>query len=495
LQEANDAPSASDPAGESSLVEELLKGRAPCVRGTNEELAGDIQRDNDLRYAAVIFDVGGTFIGFPKWEPFKAFLAQANLPATKEDALAFRQRFTTIVVAERDNAQGLGADEAPLAAWWRRIFQKTWPNRPDLAEEMFRWLRTDRFERLYADVRPALEALQGMGMPMGILSNFASALESQLESWGLRGFFEFVIVSSVVGLAKPDPRIFDLAVNMAGRSRHRLLYVGDHVGDDIEGARHAGLDAVLIDRWDHQCEALCPRISSLIDLVHYVRAPMQPAKAILLDMDGVVLNSPPLHLRTWQRTLEPLGIELTAGVLFPLEGMPTEVTAQALTRLLLGRACSDQEARRLANRKRTLFRESFKPSFIPGVVPLLHDLRGRGYRLGLVTGSARSVVNESLAPTGIDALFDAIVTGDDVRLGKPDPEPYQIAAEFLELSPSDCLVIENAPLGIQSALSAGMGCIALETTLPASHLSAADRVFASADGLHAWLLARWKDSP
>ena len=109
-----------------------------------------------------------------------------------------------------------------------------------------------------------------------------------------------------------------------------------------------------------------------------------------------------------------------------------------------------------------------------------------------MTGSARSVVDESLVPTGIVGLFDAIVTGDEVTNGKPDPEPYRTVAGRLGLSPSECLVIENAPLGIQSARAAGMRCLALETTLPAGRLPQADRVFSSAGDLRHWLLSQWQ---
>jgi len=302
-------------------------------------------------------------------------------------------------------------------------------------------------------------------------------------------FFDPVIVSAEVGIAKPDPRIFDLLAETVDRPRPRLLYVGDHVGDDIDGARGAGLDAVLIDRLNHHPEAPCSRISSLLELKDYVQLPTRPARAIILDMDGVVLDSPPLHLLTWQQTLAPLGIELTAEAHYPLEGLPTEITAQRLTERYLGQACSERETQRLANTKRALFREMFHPSLVPGIVPLLLNLRGRGYRLGLVTGSARSVVDESLVPIGAAAFFEIIVTGDEVATGKPDPEPYRTAAARLGIPPAQCLAVENAPLGIESAKAAGMGCVALETTLPAEQLRAAERVFPDVQTMQAWLLA------
>jgi HAD superfamily hydrolase (TIGR01549 family) len=292
----------------------------------------------ELRYDALILDVGGTLIGFPSQTPFREFLAHAGLPATDDDAQAFYHRFIGVTHGERDRAQGLGVDVAALDAWWYGVFEKTWPDRPDLAAEMFRWLRADRFDRLFPESLPALEALQEIGMPLGVVSNFTPDLEDLLRRMGLRDYFDFVIVSSVVGAAKPDPGIFELAVSKACRPSHRLLYVGDHIGDDIEGAWGAGLDAVLIDRGDRQPEALCPRIGSLLDLVDYVREPTNPASAIIFDMDGVVLDSPPTHVLTWQETLEPLGITLTADDLYPLEGMPTERTAQRLTERFLGQA-------------------------------------------------------------------------------------------------------------------------------------------------------------
>jgi beta-phosphoglucomutase len=446
---------------------------------------------NDIRFDAVIFDAGGTLIGPHEPGPFRDMLARVGMPSTEQDARRFHRRFVDVIRANRDDAQGMGVHESEIDDWWRGVFRETWPGRPDLAEEMFRWFRADRFDRVFADVPPALDALRVQGMPMGVLSNFAKNLDRLLVKLGLRDYFDFVLVSARVGLAKPDPRFFDLAVSEAGRPRDRLLYVGDHIGDDIEGARGAGLHAVLVDRGNHHSLASCSRIGSLLDLIPYIGWPRRPAQAIIFDMDGVVLDSMPAHLLTWQRTLAPLGIDITAEDLFRLEGVPTELTAQMITEQLLGQRCSDEQAQHLANAKRALFREIFEPAFVPGVVPLLHDLQGRGYRLGLVTGSARSVVHEALAPTGVADLFDAIITGDRVSRGKPSPEPYQKAANCLEVAASECLVVENSPLGVQSAVAAGMACVALETTMPAKRLPGAGATFRDANALSDWLLSCW----
>ena len=443
----------------------------------------------NFRYDLIVFDVGGTLIGSHEVAPYQEFLAHAALPASDHDARRFHRRLIENITSERHKAQGKGADHAELDRWWRTVFAKTLPGREDLADEMLRWLNAGRLDRLFDDVLPTLGALAAMGMPMAVISNFGMHLRDLLVRFEILRYFNPVIVSAEVGIAKPDPRIFDLLAEQVDLPRKRMLYVGDHIGDDIEGARSAGLDAVLIDRHNYHPDAACPHINSLLELECYVLPPTLPARAIVFDMDGVVLDSPPIHLLTWQRTLAPLGIELRADDHYPLEGLPTEVTAQRLTERFLGKACSDREARQLANTKRALFREMFNPSLVPGIVPLLHDLRGRGYRLGLVTGSARSVVDESLTPTGVAGIFEAIVAGDEVTAGKPDPEPYRSAAARLGVPPAQCLAVENAPLGIQSAKAAGMSCVALETTLPAERLSAADRVFPDVQSMRAWMLA------
>jgi len=377
--------------------------------------------NDNLRYDMVILDVGGTLLGFRDPVPFQEFLAHAGLPASDDDAREFHRRFVHVIVAGRDAAQGLGVDNAALDGWWRAIFAKTWPDRPDLAEEMFRWFREDRFDRAFPEVVPTLEALHELGVSLGILSNFPTSLGNLLRRLGLRDYFEFVIASAAVGMAKPDARIFDLAVSRANRPRERLLYVGDHIGDDIEGARGAGVDAVLIDRGDHHPEALCPRIRSLAELAGYVRFPTWPARAIIFELGGIVLDST-----------------------------------------------------------------------VHGILPLLYDLRGRGYALGLVAIRDRSHVDASLAPGGVAELFDTIISAGEISEGKPDPEPFLAAAARLGQPPSECLAVENAPLGIQSAKAAGMSCVALDTTLPGEQLSwaGAGQVFSDIPTLRDWLLSR-----
>lgn len=442
-----------------------------------------------LRYDAVVFDVGGTLIGFEDPHPFREFLAAAGLAADEVDACGLRTRFLGVLARRRDEAQGLGASDAGLDAWWGAIFADVWPDRPDLAAEMHTWFRLDRFDRLHADALPALEGLRRLGLPLGVVSNFTADLENLLCHLGLRGYFDFVVVSAVVGLAKPDPRIFALAAANAGRPPHRLLYVGDHIGDDVDGAHGAGLDAVLIDRGDRFGGAACARLRSLEELPAYVGPPTWPARGMLFDFDGVIVDSFSAHLLAWQQTLEPLGIYLGAADLAPLEGLPTAVMAREYIETLGGRSPSPAEVQEVAEAKAEWFLRLLQPRLVPGAVPLLHNLHGRGVRLALVTGGAAHIVSHILSALGLDGLFDVVITAADTARGKPDPEPYAVAAARLGLAPDDCLAVENAPLGIRSAVGAGVPCLAVETTLPAARLEGATRTFADVRALGCHLLA------
>jgi len=105
----------------------------------------------------------------------------------------------------------------------------------------------------------------------------------------------------------------------------------------------------------------------------------------------------------------------------------------------------------------------------------LFCLKKNGHILGLVTGTPSQELKRIL-PRRVLRIFDGIISGDHVKKGKPHPEPYLKAAKTLGVYPKACLVVENAPYGIESAKRAGMFCIAITTSLPKEYLAKADLV-------------------
>jgi putative hydrolase of the HAD superfamily len=139
------------------------------------------------------------------------------------------------------------------------------------------------FDRLYDNFRGAqgwmlfpetidtLKQLKSLGLKLGVISNFDSRIYSVLDALGIRGFFDVITVSSEVGGAKPDQRIFDAAVGALGVPASAVLLVGDSPHDDVEPAIRAGLSALLIDRSNrHPAKTHLRRITSLTEVIHEV---------------------------------------------------------------------------------------------------------------------------------------------------------------------------------------------------------------------------------
>lgn len=124
--------------------------------------------------------------------------------------------------------------------------------------------------RLFDDVRPALDAIKAMGIPTAVISNWDHTLFGVLESLGIDGEFEFVIASLVLGVEKPDPRIFYKACEQGCVAPENVLHVGDSIVDDLYGASRAGLHALLVDR-SLPASFVDQRISSLTQIVEVIR--------------------------------------------------------------------------------------------------------------------------------------------------------------------------------------------------------------------------------
>lgn len=195
-------------------------------------------------------------------------------------------------------------------------------------------------------------------------------------------------------------------------------------------------------------------------------------KAVLFDMDGVVVDSMPYHYRSWKQIFRSLGINLDKLEIYKREG---EQGIGSISAILVdhGIHLSVDDRKKLLHQKEMLFKKIASPRLLPGIEPLIKDLKKEGYQLALVTGTSRSEIDYVL-PSCLIVSFDVLVTGDSIERGKPAPDPYMKAIEYLKIRPSDSVVIENAPFGILSAKKAGALCIAITTSLSREYLQDAD---------------------
>lgn len=196
-----------------------------------------------------------------------------------------------------------------------------------------------------------------------------------------------------------------------------------------------------------------------------------PIRGVVFDMDGVIVDSHPSHRAAWKKFLQSLGRTASDNEIdFILDGRKRE----EILRHFLGEELSPEEVRDYGNRKDQMLRElGTRPRPIDGVIEFLFELRQAGIAMGLATSAARDRTEATLFELGVKDFFDAIITGDDVALGKPNPRIYCLAAARLHEAPTGLLAFEDAVSGVQAALSAGLRCIGVASGARVEQLQAA----------------------
>ena len=196
-------------------------------------------------------------------------------------------------------------------------------------------------------------------------------------------------------------------------------------------------------------------------------------RGLLFDMDGVLVDTEPVHAEARRRTYEKYGIPYDLVRDIPVIGRNTDAIFADVDIRVPFPVPLCEAVRFKRDAFVSLLGGALEP--LPGVRALLDWSRGR-FRVALVTASARQNVMAVLAGTGLAKCFDALVVAEDVKKWKPDPESYLLAAERLGLKPAECAVFEDSPVGAASARAAGMKVIGVNTGQGGKSPKAADRV-------------------
>ena len=202
----------------------------------------------------------------------------------------------------------------------------------------------------------------------------------------------------------------------------------------------------------------------------------------IFDWDGVIINSAAHHEASWDRLAKECGKTLPEGHFKRGFGMKNEVIIPEL----LQWTTVPTEVRILSLRKEALYREIVREKGIeplPGVKEFLQALKDHGVPCVIGSSTHRENVTTTLEVLGLEDFFASIVTAEDVKRGKPDPEVFLTAATRIEVAPVDAIVFEDALVGIAAAKAAGMCVVAVATTEPKDKLAHADWVVDRLDEL------------
>jgi len=193
-------------------------------------------------------------------------------------------------------------------------------------------------------------------------------------------------------------------------------------------------------------------------------------RAVVFDMDGVIVDSHPAHRVAWKQFLRILGKEVCDGELdFVMDGQKREdILVHFLGPL---DAAQLQQYGRMKND--LFWQAASEVTPIPGAFQFIESVHNAGIRMAVATSASSSRTRSILSSTGLLSRFGAVVTGDDVRKGKPDPDIYRLACERIDCRPDDSVAVEDAASGIRAAKQAGLTCVGIAGRNSGEPLSAA----------------------
>lgn len=186
-------------------------------------------------------------------------------------------------------------------------------------------------------------------------------------------------------------------------------------------------------------------------------------KAALIDMDGVLYDSMKNHTRAWVKLMTKNGIKCTRDEFYLYEGMRGVEIVKMKFKSGKGVNVTDSEAEAYYKVKSRYFHELGEPSTIPDAAAMLNAFKDAGIERILVTGSGQQSLLDRIDTDYPGIFSDKRVTAADTRFGKPNPAPYIKGMEKAEATPNQCIVVENAPLGVQAGHAAGCFTVGITT--------------------------------
>ncbi len=183
-------------------------------------------------------------------------------------------------------------------------------------------------------------------------------------------------------------------------------------------------------------------------------------QAVIFDMDGVMIDTDIIHSRAFEKLLLELGItpEKNEQGTVHISGMTTEGTWEVFKE----RYGFEADISELSRKKQQIVMDAMQHvQPMPGLLKLLKDLKKHNIRLAVATSAQQNRAKLAIDKLGIASYFATVVTAKDVALGKPAPDIYLVAAKKLGLDPAACVVLEDAPAGVQAGAAAGIKVVAV----------------------------------
>jgi beta-phosphoglucomutase len=188
-------------------------------------------------------------------------------------------------------------------------------------------------------------------------------------------------------------------------------------------------------------------------------------RAIIWDLDGTLIDSSAFHWEAWQEVMTSENLNLTYEDYLSDFGKRND----EILRGRLGDKITDADIARITRAKEEKYRDLVRGrglKLLPGAEYWLRQLKADSFLQALATSSPRGNIDAVFTALGVERYFDVVVSAEEVKQGKPAPDVFLAAAEKLGVAPTSCIVIEDAPAGIEAAHRAGMKAVGVRTTHP-----------------------------
>ncbi len=444
---------------------------------------------------AVFFDMGGTIETFrctPELRLQATPALQQRLLAAGIDLHLDDGRLCEVVTGGLDHyhqwrLQSL--EELPAVRVWCDYVLADYPVDPQLlevaAEDLMMYIENNYYQReMRPEVPEALEAIRKMGYKIGLISNVSSRgqVPTNLDKYGIRHYFDPIVLSSEYGRRKPDPAIFHYAARLANVPVSQCVYIGDRIQRDILGAKRAGfqLSVQIVHNFKHgeTDSGATPDvvIRNMMEFVDVLRAesinPSHPQRltdrkirALLFDA-GDILYYRPQEGRRLPCFLRELGIEVKDDQYIDKESL-VNMAYQGLInqdqfREAVLRLYGVTQSEDIAHGKQLLNEEDNSVVFFEGVQATLFALKNSGYLLGILTDTANpiSVKLSWFEQGGFGNVWDSIISSKELGIRKPDPRIYRAALQQLGLSADQVIFVGHKASELDGAKAVGIATVA-----------------------------------
>ena len=382
-------------------------------------------------------------------------------------------------------------DELPASVVWRKYiladFSDAFPQLDSIADDLMVWIETQYYQRqMRTEIPAVLDAIHKMGYKIGLISNVNSRgqVPLNLSQYGIKHYFNPIVLSSEYGRRKPDPSIFHYAARLANCPASECIYIGDRISRDILGAKRAGFKLAFQIRHDFNHgeidegatpDLIIDNMTELLEILHKEGQSSQELvrgksannkiRAVVFDADGVLyyrenkdqeftsfisefgvkgedFQGSAINQLRHQAFIGHLTFEQYKTAVLNLYG----ITDPELVSSMINKALAEKE----------------KINYFKNTLKTLTKLKNRNLYLGIITDTAQPlhVKINKLERGGFGNLWDSIISSREVGVQKPDPKIYQIALRQLGISSDQAVFVGHKPSELDGARNVGMKTVA-----------------------------------